>query len=71
MQMTRKLALLAYNKCRPETCEDGICAAAQACPSKLLKQAAYFSSLEITVLYNRQNPIFYPLSLLPKVSTYC
>lgn len=38
MHMTRKLALLDYHKCRPGACEDGICAAAQVCPSKLLLQ---------------------------------
>ena len=38
MHMARKLALLDYHKCRPGTCEDGICAAAQVCPSKLLLQ---------------------------------
>jgi translation initiation factor RLI1 len=38
MHMTKKLALLDYNKCQPEKCENGVCVAAQACPSKLLKQ---------------------------------
>jgi translation initiation factor RLI1 len=38
MPMSRKLALLNFNKCRPDRCADGICAAALACPSKLLKQ---------------------------------
>jgi len=32
------MALVDYNKCRPEYCEDGICPAAKACPRKLLKQ---------------------------------
>ena len=39
MQMARKLALLDYHKCQPGRCESGICVAAQACPSKLLRQA--------------------------------
>lgn len=38
VQMTRKTALLDYTKCAPGECDDGICVAAQACPSKLLKQ---------------------------------
>ena len=40
--MTRKLALLDYNKCRPAECVDGLCTAAQACPSKLLQQEAAY-----------------------------
>lgn len=38
MHMARKMALLDYEKCRPEYCSSGVCAAAQACPSKLLRQ---------------------------------
>ena len=36
--MARKMALLDYGKCRPEDCPGGVCVAAQACPSKLLRQ---------------------------------
>ncbi len=36
--MPSKVALVNFNKCRPETCESGICKAAQACRYKLLKQ---------------------------------
>jgi len=36
--MPGKMALLHYDKCHPESCDSGICAAALACPHKLLKQ---------------------------------
>jgi translation initiation factor RLI1 len=36
--MPGKMALLHYDKCHPESCEGGICAAALACPRKVLKQ---------------------------------
>lgn len=36
--MPRKMALVDYKKCRPELCDSGSCAAALACPHKLLKQ---------------------------------
>ena len=36
--MPRKMALVHYNRCNPEKCNGGICAAALACPHKLLKQ---------------------------------
>jgi translation initiation factor RLI1 len=36
--MPRKMALINYNKCRPQECDSGICAAAKACPRKLLTQ---------------------------------
>ena len=38
--MLQKVALVDFNKCRPETCDSGICAAALACSRKLLKQEA-------------------------------
>jgi translation initiation factor RLI1 len=38
MHMARKAALLDYNKCVPGNCDGGVCAATQACPSRLLKQ---------------------------------
>jgi translation initiation factor RLI1 len=38
IHMARKAALLDYNKCVPGECDGGVCAAAQACPSRLLKQ---------------------------------
>jgi translation initiation factor RLI1 len=38
MHMARKMALVDYNRCQPEKCENGICAAAKACPLKLLQQ---------------------------------
>ncbi|MDP2917013.1 MAG: 4Fe-4S ferredoxin [Dehalococcoidia bacterium] len=34
-------ALVVFDRCHPELCsKEGICAAAQACPRKLLKQEA-------------------------------
>jgi translation initiation factor RLI1 len=36
--MPGKMALVQFDKCRPEMCENGICAAADACPRKLIKQ---------------------------------
>jgi len=38
--MLRKMALVDYNKCHPEECDGGSCAAALACPRKVLKQEA-------------------------------
>lgn len=38
MPMGRKMALLDFSACNPDTCSEGKCAAAAACPSKLLKQ---------------------------------
>jgi translation initiation factor RLI1 len=43
MHMTRKLALIDYNKCQPVKCEKGVCLAELACPSNLLKQAAPYA----------------------------
>jgi translation initiation factor RLI1 len=40
MHMTRKTALVDYNKCRPDECPDGACKAATVCPAKLLHQEA-------------------------------
>jgi len=36
--MPKKMALVQFDKCRPEMCENGICTAAGACPRKLIKQ---------------------------------
>lgn len=36
--MPGKMAMIQFNKCRPEMCENGVCVAANACPRKLLKQ---------------------------------
>ena len=35
-------AVIDYQKCQPEKCGNGICAAAAACPQKVLKQEAPF-----------------------------
>jgi translation initiation factor RLI1 len=43
MEMRRKMALLDFGKCCPESCEGGVCAASLACPLKLLQQEAPFS----------------------------
>jgi translation initiation factor RLI1 len=36
--MPKKMAVVNYNKCQPRQCDSGVCAAALACPHKLLKQ---------------------------------
>jgi Fe-S-cluster-containing hydrogenase component 2 len=36
--MPKKTALVDYQACRPELCEEGICRAAQTCPRRVLKQ---------------------------------
>jgi len=38
--MPGKIALVDYNKCRPQDCNNGICLAAQACTHKMLIQEA-------------------------------
>ncbi len=38
--MPGKIALIDYNKCHPEKCDGGVCAAALACPHHLLQQEA-------------------------------
>jgi len=38
--MPGKMALIQFDKCHPEMCENGICIAIKACPRKLLKQEA-------------------------------
>jgi translation initiation factor RLI1 len=43
MPMSRKMALLNFNKCCPERCENGVCKAAAVCPSKLLQQEAPYT----------------------------
>ncbi|TRZ48694.1 MAG: hypothetical protein D4S01_09835 [Dehalococcoidia bacterium] len=40
--MPSKMALVDYNKCHPEKCDSGLCAAVQACTHKLLKQEASY-----------------------------
>ncbi len=34
------VAVVDYNKCHPEKCSEGICAAIDACPVKAIKQGA-------------------------------
>jgi ferredoxin len=41
--MSRKVALIDFQKCRPEVYADGICAAAQVCPSRLIQQENPYS----------------------------
>jgi len=36
--MGSKIALVDFNKCKPDQCNQGVCVAAQACPRKLLQQ---------------------------------
>lgn len=38
--MPRKVVLLNYQVCDPESCPDGVCSAAQACCRQVLKQPA-------------------------------
>ena len=40
--MPAPMAFLDYDKCRPESCPEGRCKAAQACRYKLLKQERPF-----------------------------
>jgi len=40
--MPGKMALVHYDRCKPEQCDNGVCAAAVACPHKLLTQEAPF-----------------------------
>ncbi len=40
--MPSKMALVNYNKCRPDQCDRGVCAAVLACSHKLLKQEAAY-----------------------------
>ncbi|MBT3363200.1 MAG: 4Fe-4S binding protein [Chloroflexi bacterium] len=36
--MPGKLAIVDFNKCQPDKCENGVCSAARACEKKLMKQ---------------------------------
>ena len=36
--MPKKMALVQFDKCSPGMCENGICAAVEACPRKLITQ---------------------------------
>ncbi len=38
--MPQPKVVLDYERCDPETCEGGICAAAQVCEKKVLRQEA-------------------------------
>jgi translation initiation factor RLI1 len=40
--MPGKIAMVQYDKCRPEGCPGGVCAAAAACTHRLMKQEAPF-----------------------------
>ena len=42
--MPGKMALVDFNKCRPEECDNGVCAAALACTRKLLVQEAPYEA---------------------------
>jgi translation initiation factor RLI1 len=41
--MSKKVALVDFQLCRPGACADGVCAAVQVCPSRLLKQEEPYS----------------------------
>jgi len=36
--MPSKIAMVDFNKCQPDMCENGVCTAAKACEKKLMKQ---------------------------------
>jgi len=42
--MPGKMALVHYNRCRPQDCEEGICLAAKACTHEMLKQEAAYEA---------------------------
>lgn len=42
--MPSKMALVDFNKCRPDQCNSGVCWAIRACPRKLLKQEACYEA---------------------------
>ena len=42
--MPGKMALVNYQICRPDKCENGLCKAALACKHKLLKQEKPFEA---------------------------
>jgi translation initiation factor RLI1 len=41
--MSKKVALVDFRRCHPESCDHGVCVAVPACPSKLLKQEEPYS----------------------------
>lgn len=43
MQIMRKMMLLDFEKCRPDMCRDGVCAAVLVCPLKLLRQESPYT----------------------------
>ncbi|MFC1994456.1 4Fe-4S binding protein [Chloroflexota bacterium] len=42
--MPSKFALVLYDKCQPQDCNNGVCTAAGACPRKLLRQEASYET---------------------------
>lgn len=42
--MPKPNAYIDYNKCHPELCDEGICAAAKECDLKVLRQDAPYES---------------------------
>lgn len=55
--MPQKMVVVNYNKCRPEYCDNGICAAALVCPHKLLKQEAPYEIPISAILCHVRNDI--------------
>ena len=47
--MPNKMALVVFDKCQPEKCQNGNCLALAACPHKLIKQEAPY-----------HKPLFHP-----------
>lgn len=42
MKMPNKMALVEFEKCHPKKCDSGLCAAARACPRRLIWQEAAY-----------------------------
>ena len=38
--MPSKTAMVVFDKCQPEKCQQGVCLAVAACPHRLIKQEA-------------------------------
>lgn len=45
--MPKKTVAIDYQACKPETCEDGICKAAEVCEKKLLTQEAPYEMPDV------------------------
>lgn len=48
--MPKKIAVIDYQKCKPESCQDGICLAVSACQKRTLKQEAPYEQPEPPII---------------------